>query len=118
MTTYTPGLHLLATFAAPVPQLSDVVGCRVFFDAQIHQLGLSKVGETYHRLPNHGGFTAMVALPKSHLCLHTWPEHGLATVDVFLAGTGGDASFAARALYAATLRYFQGTEQSLTEVWQ
>ncbi|KUG08534.1 S-adenosylmethionine decarboxylase family protein [Solirubrum puertoriconensis] len=116
MSTYTPGLHVLATFIAPVPQLTDMVGCRVFFDSQIHQLGLSKVGEAYHRFPGNGGFTAVVALTESHLSIHTWPEFGLATFDVFLSNFQRDNSATVQALYAATLRYFQATEQSKTEV--
>ncbi|MCC3160520.1 S-adenosylmethionine decarboxylase [Hymenobacter sp. 15J16-1T3B] len=115
MATYTPGLHVLATFSAPAAPLTDAAACQAFFDAQIQALALCKVGEAYHRFDN-GGFTAVVALTESHLSIHTWPEYGLATFDVFLSNYRRDNSAAVRQLYAATLGFFGGQEQSLTEV--
>ncbi|RTQ46496.1 S-adenosylmethionine decarboxylase [Hymenobacter gummosus] len=115
MTAYTPGLHVLATFTAPAAPLTDAPACQAFFDAQITERGLVKVGEAYHTFPG-GGFTAVVALTESHLSIHTWPEHGLATFDVFLSNYQRDNSATVRALYAATLAFFGATEQSKTEV--
>lgn len=115
MDSYLPGLHVLATFTAPAPALIDAAACQTFFDAQIRALQLSKVGDVYHSFPN-GGFTAAVALTESHLSIHTWPEFGLATFDVFLSNYQRDNSAKARQLYAATLQFFGGREQSKTEV--
>ncbi|GAA4374848.1 S-adenosylmethionine decarboxylase [Hymenobacter koreensis] len=115
MTFYTPGLHVLATFSAPVQHLTDAAACRLFFDEQIQYLGLAKVGEAYHTFPN-SGFTAVVALTESHLSIHTWPEYGLATFDVFLSNYQRDNSATVQQLYAATLRFFEAQEQSKTEV--
>ena len=115
MSPYLPGLHVLATFQASPPPLLDAAACRAFFDAQIGALGLTKVGEAYHTFPN-GSFTAVVALTESHLSIHTWPEHGLATFDVFLSNYQRDNSATVRALYAATLDFFGATELSKTEV--
>ncbi len=120
MPAYSPGLHILATFAAPAPALRDAAACRAFFDAQVRACQLEKVGEAYHRFPadenGPGGFTAVVALTESHLSLHTWPEHGLATFDVFLSNFRRDNSATVRGIYAATLAFFEGTEQAKTEV--
>ena len=115
MHSYTPGLHILATFRAPVALLTDAAACQAFFDQQISQLQLVKVGEVYHTFPN-GSFTAVVGLTESHLSIHTWPEHGLATFDVFLSNYQRDNAATVRQLYAATLAFFGGTEQSTTEV--
>lgn len=115
MDSYIPGLHVLATFVAPASGLTDVAGCQAFFDEQVAALALTKVGQVYHSFPN-GGFTAAVALTESHLSIHTWPEFGLATFDVFLSNYQRDNSAKARQLYAATLIFFGGTEQSKTEV--
>ena len=30
-----------------------------------------------------GGLTAMLIISESHLALHTWPEEGLALIDIF-----------------------------------
>jgi S-adenosylmethionine decarboxylase len=120
MPTYTPGLHILATFAAPPAALRDADACRAFFDAQVRAFGLEKVGEAYHSFPagenGPGGFTAVLALTESHLSIHTWPEHGLATFDVFLSNFRRDNAAAVRGIYAATLAFFGGTELTQTEV--
>ena len=120
MPDYTPGLHILATFSAPTPALRDLRACRAFFDAQVLAFGLEKVGEAYHAFPadaaGPGGFTAVLALTESHLSIHTWPEHGLATFDVFLSNFRRDNSATVRGIYAATLAFFGGTELTQTEV--
>lgn len=120
MPSYTPGLHILATFAADAPQLCAADACRTFFDAQIQAFQLAKVGEAYHRFPasetHAGGFTAVVALTESHLSIHTWPEYGLATFDVFLSNFRRDNAAAVRGIYAATLAFFEGTELAKTEL--
>jgi S-adenosylmethionine decarboxylase len=120
MVLYAPGLHMLATFAAPPAALRDAEACRAFFDAQVQAFGLAKVGEAYHSFPadenGPGGFTAVLALTESHLSIHTWPEHGLATFDVFLSNFRRDNSAAVRGIYAATLVFFEGIEQQKTEV--
>ena len=115
MSAYLPGLHILATFQASAHHLTGAAACQAFFDAQIGALGLTKVGEAYHSFAN-GSFTAVVALTESHLSIHTWPEHGLATFDVFLSNYQRDNSATARRLYAATLAFFEATELSQTEV--
>ncbi|TYZ07613.1 S-adenosylmethionine decarboxylase [Hymenobacter lutimineralis] len=115
MSVYSPGLHVLATFAAPAGALTNAAACQRFFDEQIAALGLTKVGEVYHTFPN-GSFTAVIGLTESHLSIHTWPEHGQATFDVFLSNYRRDNADRARELYAATLDFFGGVEQSKTEV--
>ncbi|UYZ64960.1 S-adenosylmethionine decarboxylase family protein [Hymenobacter weizhouensis] len=112
---YAPGLHILATFAAPPAALTDAAACEAFFTQLIQDLQLTAVGAAYHAFPE-GGFTAVVALTESHLSIHTWPEHGLATFDVFLSNFRRDNADRARQLYQATLAFFGGQEQSRTEV--
>ncbi|MBT9392695.1 S-adenosylmethionine decarboxylase [Hymenobacter sp. NST-14] len=115
MDSYAPGLHILATFTAPAPALRDMAACRDFFAGQIARQQLTAVGSAYHAF-EEGGFTAVVALTESHLSIHTWPEHGLATFDVFLSNFRRDNADRARELYAATLAFFGATETSKTEV--
>ncbi|WP_245897184.1 S-adenosylmethionine decarboxylase [Hymenobacter nivis] len=67
------------------PALRDAAACRAFFNEEIRRFGLEKMGKTYHAFPADGGFTVLLALTELHLSLHTWPEHGLATFDVFLS---------------------------------
>ena len=112
---YRPGLHILASIRASPDALSDMDACRAAFDGIIAGHQLQKVGEAYHAFPG-GGFTAVVALTESHLSIHTWPEYGLATFDVFLSNFLRDNSAAVRSVYAAVLRQLHATEISKTEL--
>jgi S-adenosylmethionine decarboxylase len=44
------------------------------------------VGQTSAIFPN-GAVTAVLLLAESHLSVHTWPEHGLASFDLLTCGT-------------------------------
>jgi S-adenosylmethionine decarboxylase len=45
-----------------------------------------------------GGVTATVLLAESHLCVHTWPELGCVTLDVYVCNRSADHSLPARQL--------------------
>ncbi|MFD1873345.1 S-adenosylmethionine decarboxylase [Hymenobacter bucti] len=113
---YAAGLHILATFAAPAAALRDATGSQQFFAELVARLGLSCVGEVYHVFAENAGFTAVLALTESHLSIHTWPEHGLATFDVFLSNFRRDNHAAVRRIYQETLGYFGAEEQAYAEV--
>jgi S-adenosylmethionine decarboxylase len=116
MDRYTPGLHILATLNTSHPLLlTDVDSCRHFFDGLILSLGLTKVGEVYHGFPK-AGFTAIVCLTESHVSIHTWPEHGLATFDVFLSNFENDNSQKARTFCRETAAFFSAEVVNVTEV--
>lgn len=112
---YRPGLHILANFQAEAAVLRDMERCRERFDCIIRDSQLQKVGEAYHAFPG-AGFTAVIALTESHLSIHTWPEHGIATFDVFLSNFLRDNTEIVRAVYASTLAAFDATELSKTEL--
>ncbi|MGI4967426.1 MAG: S-adenosylmethionine decarboxylase [Janthinobacterium lividum] len=113
---YAPGLHVLATFGAPAAALRDAAGSRQFFAGLVARLGLTSVGEVYHEFAENGGFTAVLALTESHLSIHTWPEHGLATFDVFLSNFRQDNHATVRRAYQETLAFFGGEQQAYREV--
>jgi len=70
------------------------------------------VGELFHRFapaaPDRapGGVTGVVLLAESHLAVHTWPELGAVTLDVYVCNFGADNSARARALLDALVRAF------------
>ena len=105
MTQYKPGLHILGTFSSSLALLTNALECKTCFDQLIEELSLQKVGEVYHSFDN-GGFTAVVCLTESHVSIHTWPEHSLATFDVYLSNFEHDNTEKVRAFYAGTLRHF------------
>jgi S-adenosylmethionine decarboxylase len=45
------------------------------------------VAMTFHQF-NPAGISGVVVISKSHLSVHTWPEHRYAAVDIFSCGEG------------------------------
>ena len=77
----------------------------------VQAVGLQVVGELFHTFPagdrGPGGITATLLLAESHVCLHTWPERGAVTIDVYVCNFGADHSAKARALMDTLVRRFQ-----------
>lgn len=111
------GLHLTA----------DLLGCRcdsvwltdadrlaARCEAAVQQAGLSAVAKLAHTFPasdaGPGGVTATVLLAESHLCVHTWPEIGAATLDVYVCNYRADHSVRAEALMASLLALFDAAQ--------
>ncbi len=64
--------------------LRDEQTLRRVFDAIIRDLGLKTLDEGFwHKFPNEGGVTGLVALTESHLACHTYPEHKIATFNLY-----------------------------------
>jgi S-adenosylmethionine decarboxylase len=53
----------------------------------IDDLGLKVIDSVWHKFPGEGGVTGMVALTESHLTCHTYPEHGVATFNLYCCRT-------------------------------
>ena len=101
-----PGLHIVANFAVTDPAiLSDSAPFRTFILNEISANGLNIVGEVFHDFPN-GGFTAVLGLTESHLSIHTWPENGYLTFDVFLSNYMKDNRSKTRRIYASVRDFF------------
>lgn len=52
-------------------------------------MGATIVGTHAHRYEPQG-VSVVIILAESHLSLHTWPEHGLASLDVFVCNPDTD----------------------------
>jgi S-adenosylmethionine/arginine decarboxylase-like enzyme len=83
--------------------------------AAVAAAGLTTVGELFHRFvpaarsdcsTAPSGITGVVLLAESHLAVHTWPELGAATLDVYVCNLGSDNSARAEALLAALVVAF------------
>ncbi|MGM9487418.1 adenosylmethionine decarboxylase [Ideonella sp. YS5] len=103
------GLHLtadLAGCAADALAMTDPSALREACLAAVAAAGLRAVGELFHRfapLPGSAqpaGVTGVVLLAESHLAVHTWPERGVVTLDVYVCNLGADHSGQAEALLA------------------
>lgn len=47
--------------------------------------GATIVSHSFHRFSPHG-VSGVVVIAESHLAIHTWPEHGIAALDLFTCG--------------------------------
>jgi S-adenosylmethionine decarboxylase len=107
------GLHLTADLhgcRCEAAWLTDAARLVAWCREAVLAAGLQPVAELAHAFPpgprGAGGVTATILLAESHLCLHTWPELGAVTADVYVCNFGADHSAKARHLMDAVLRHF------------
>ena len=104
------GLHLTADLrgcAADAAPLVAPQALRALCLQAVAAAGLQPVGELFHPFPAPGGITGVVLLAESHLAVHTWPELGAVTLDVYVCNFGADNSAKAEALMQALLTAWQ-----------
>src|SRR5215210_5963422 len=64
--------------------LSDTEAVRRVCDQIINDLDLSVVSTPlWHKFPHPGGVTGLFLLTESHLACHTYPEHHVATFNLY-----------------------------------
>jgi S-adenosylmethionine decarboxylase len=107
------GLHLTADLhGCPLaqPAMTDAQALRSLCLSAVAGAGLTAVGELFHRFPEVAnqpqGITGMVLLAESHVAVHTWPERGAVTLDVYVCNFDADNSARAEVLLDALLQGF------------
>ncbi len=98
------GLHLTADLSgchATSPAMTDPRALRALCLDAVAAAGLRAVGELFHRFERAGGVTGVVLLAESHLAVHTWPELGAVTLDVYVCNFEADNSQRADQLLAS-----------------
>ena len=106
------GLHLvLELMECRRDLLDDLSFVQEALVGAAQAMGATVVGQTFHKFAPQG-VTGVVAIAESHLCIHTWPEHGYAAVDVFTCGENVDPHIAAQELAAR----FESEDSSVTEL--
>lgn len=106
------GLHLTADLhgcAATQAVMTDPGALRALCLRAVAASGLHAVGELFHPFPAPGGVTGVVLLAESHLAVHTWPELGAVTLDVYVCNLHGDNRARAAALMATLETAFNAT---------
>ncbi len=64
--------------------LASVEQIRALFDRIIIEIDLHPVQEPlFHAFPSPGGITGFVILSESHLACHSYPEHGILTINLY-----------------------------------
>ncbi|MBI5137873.1 MAG: adenosylmethionine decarboxylase [Nitrospirae bacterium] len=82
----------------------------------VREAGLFDVGRMFHQFPGEGGVTGTVVLAESHMALHTWPEHGYVSLDVFVCNYSSDNTAKARNLASRLIALFQPEDARVQEV--
>ena len=112
------GLHLTADLHGCPPDLPvmiDPAALQALCEAAVAEAGLGAVATLFHRFEPHpalgdaapAGITGVVLLAESHLAVHTWPERGVVTLDVFVCNLLTDNAERAEAVLAALTEGFQ-----------
>lgn len=71
--------------------LRDLATVRALLERVLARLELSVVGEgLFHAFGGEGGVTGMYLLTESHLACHTYPEHGVATINLYCCRRRGE----------------------------
>jgi len=110
------GLHVVANLyrcRGDARYLTDAEPLRQFCLDQVNRVGLTVLGDLFHQFPDAaghasgGGVTGCVVLAESHLAIHTWPELGSVTVDVYVCNYTQRNDDKAREVIDAVLALFQ-----------
>ena len=97
------GIHLLGEWygcAAHTAEFTRAEALRALCLDAVRATGLTIVGDSFFQFEPQG-VTGTVLLAESHLAIHTWPEHGFVTVDVYVCNLATDNSDKAQRLFHA-----------------
>lgn len=112
------GLHLTADLRGCDPHqplMTQPAALRETCTQAVAASGLGAVAELFYRFTpavegEASGITGVVLLAESHLAIHTWPELGGVTLDVYVCNYGADNSDKARRLMDALVAAFAPAE--------
>jgi S-adenosylmethionine decarboxylase len=80
------GIHLLGEWygcASDTPEFTRAEALRALCVEAAQAAGLTVVGDRFFQFEPQG-VTGTVLLAESHVAIHTWPEAGFVTVDVYV----------------------------------
>ena len=78
-------LYAIDAWVRDAAVLADAAELNAVLRAAADAGGATVVGEAFYAFPN-GAVTGVLLLAQSHLSIHTWPELGLANVDLLSCG--------------------------------
>ena len=105
------GVHLTADLLGcrdPAGLMRDGASLAALCEQLAADAGLSVVARQFHAFSPAGdaGHTGVLLLAESHLAVHTWPELGAVTLDVYVCNFGADNSARAHSLLGALVEAF------------
>ena len=97
------GIHLLGEWydcPADTPVFTQAEPLRALCIKAATDSGLTVVGDSFHQFEPQG-VTGTVLLAESHIAIHTWPEAGFVTVDVYVCNLQSDNTAKADQVFRA-----------------
>ncbi len=80
------GIHIIADMYGVDPTiLARVERMKEIFEGAVKFARLSKISSDYYQFRPEGA-SGVILIAESHLSFHTWPEHGLVTLDIYTCG--------------------------------
>lgn len=67
--------------------LEDNIAIEKVLKAACEDAGATVLFSNFHHFGKGCGVTGVVGLSESHCSIHTWPESGYASIDVYMCGT-------------------------------
>lgn len=113
------GLHLIGDLygcECDSQLMLDASHLEAFCKNQVAAAGLTSVGSLFHSFGEGGGVTGVVVLAESHLSIHTWPEAGYVTLDVYVCNYSTNNRPKAQQLFDEILAAFNPAEPHLHRV--
>lgn len=95
------GIHLLGEwYGCPTdtPEFTQAAALRTLCVGAARDAGLTVVGDSFYQFAPQG-VTGTVLLAESHIAIHTWPESGFVTVDVYVCNYTTDNTPKAEAVF-------------------
>lgn len=93
---------IVDAFGCDATRLSDVASVRAMLEDVVLRLTLKVIDEPhYHRFGPPHGVTGLYLLSESHLAVHTFPERGFASLNLYCCRPRAELDF--RALLAEHL---------------
>jgi len=113
------GLHLIGDLyecAGEARFMVDAEALRARALQLVRESGLTVAGDYFHQFGEGGGVTGMVVLMESHMSVHTWPEKGYVTVDVYVCNYSTDNRGKAQRLFRGLIDTFQPADPRTVRV--
>lgn len=84
------GRHIIVEYYDCTPEImNDVTIIQESMEGAAEKAGATIINSTFHHFSPYG-VSGVVVIEESHLAIHTWPEFGYASVDLFTCGESVD----------------------------
>lgn len=102
------GIHILGDFYDVQNGQDEMLNADLlekFCEQKVKAVGLTQVGKLFYQFPG-SGVTGVILLAESHVAIHTWPEKGYLTLDIYVCNVSQDNTEKARLIYKYFKEFF------------